>query len=277
MMNKPWMGKGMGHKIYKVKERNIHDNLNRKVKKEEELISKSGIGSSVRSMIVKTPFSIVSEVSNFKRSPNINEKNQEKFVFRNEENKGCRELEAKLLNTVHHYHEEVYCRLVSSNLHEKRVLLEYPIQQARGTIEDDGIETAVWIPIHSMELDKEKEKELNNYIIAKLPVEIGKYKTEISIRETAIFKEKVIEIKEVSQDIVLTKNEILLPQKIKTGQNLVIVEKGSLLVEGYIFQCIEYIIEEGTFCENVYQLMQNIVLELVIQILQEQEIRVAIT
>lgn len=80
----------------------------------------------------------------------------------NEENKGCRELEAKLLNTVHHYHEEVYCRLVSSNLHEKRVLLEYSIQQARGTIEDDGIETGVWIPIHSMELNKEKEKELNN-------------------------------------------------------------------------------------------------------------------
>lgn len=75
----------------------------------------------------------------------------------------------------------------------------------------------------------------------------------------------------------MTKNEILLPPKIKIGQNLVIVEEGSLLVEGYIFQCIEYIIEEGTFCENVYQLMQNIVLELVVQILQEQEIRVAIT
>ncbi|CUB12378.1 hypothetical protein BN2127_JRS1_04165 [Bacillus cereus] len=36
-------------------------------------------------------------------------------------------------------------------------------------------------PIHSMELDKEKEEELNNYITVNLPVEIGKYKTEISI------------------------------------------------------------------------------------------------
>ncbi|HHT7173432.1 TPA: BC_2427 family protein [Bacillus cereus] len=275
MMNKPWMGKEMGHKIYKVKERNIHDNLNQKIKKEEELNSKMEIGSSLRSMIVKTPFSIISEVSNFKRTPNINEKNKEKFVFRNQRDKGCRELEAKLLNTVHHYHEEVYCRLVSSNLHEKRVLLEYPTQQVRVTIEDDGIESALWIPIHSLELDKEKE--LYNYIIARLPVEIGKYKTEISIRETVVFKEKVIGIKEVSQDIVLTKNEILFPQKIKTGQNLAKVEKGSLLVEGYIFQCLEYIIEEGTSCENVYQLMQNIVLELIVQILQEQEIRVVIT
>ncbi|MCU4787401.1 hypothetical protein OCF11_23835 [Bacillus cereus] len=277
MMNKPWMGKGMGHKIYKVKERNIHDNLNRKVKKEEELISKSGIGSSVHSMIVKSPFSIISEVSNFKRSPNVNEKSQEKFEFRNEENTGCHELEAKLLSTVHHYYGEVYCSLVSSNLHEKRVLLEYPIHQAKGTIEDDEIETALWVPIHSMKLDMEKEEELNNYITAKLPVEIGKYKTEIGIRETVVFKEKIIGIKEVSQEIVLTKNEILLPPKIKTGQNSVIDGKGSLLVEGYIFQRIEYIIEENTSCENVYQLMQNIVLELVVQVLQEQEVRVKIT
>ncbi len=33
MMNKPWVGKGMGHKIYKIKELNIHDNLSQKVKK----------------------------------------------------------------------------------------------------------------------------------------------------------------------------------------------------------------------------------------------------
>ncbi|PGN17804.1 hypothetical protein CN971_23915 [Bacillus thuringiensis] len=277
MMNKPWMGKEMGHKIYKIKKLNIHDNLSQKVKKEEKLISKSQIGSSVRSMIVKTPFSIISEVCNFRRIPNINEKNQEEFVFRNEENKSRRELEAKLINTVYNYYGEIYCRLVSSNLHEKRVLLEYLNQKAIGTIEDDGIETALWVPIHSVELDKKSEVELNNYIIAKLPVEIGKYKTEISIRENVVFREKVMGIKEVSQDIVLTKNEILLPQKIKTGQNLVIVENGSLFIEGYILQCIEYIIEEGTFCENVYQLMQSIVLELVVQILQEQEVRVEIT
>lgn len=276
MMNKPWVGKGMGHKIYKIKELNIHDNLSRKVKKEEKLISKSAIGSSVRSMIVKTPFSIISEVCNFRRIPNINEKNQEEFVFRNEENESCRELEVKLLNTVYNYYGEVDCRLVSSNLHEKRVLLEYPTQQATDTIEDDDIETALWVPIHSLELDKKSEVELNNYIIAKLPVEIGKYKTEISIRENVVFREKVMGIKEVSQDIVLTKNEILLPQK-KAGQNLAMVENGSLFIEGYILQCIEYIIEEGTFCENVYQLMQSFVLELVVQILQEQEVRVEIT
>ncbi|CUB12377.1 hypothetical protein BN2127_JRS1_04164 [Bacillus cereus] len=81
----------------------------------------------------------------------------------------------------------------------------------------------------------------------------------------------------MSQDIVLAKNEILLPHKIKTGQNLVIVETGSLHVEGYIFQCIQYIIEESTFYENVYALVQNLVLELVVQVLQEQEVRLKIT
>ncbi|WP_226799829.1 hypothetical protein [Bacillus thuringiensis] len=59
-------------------------------------------------MIVKTPFSIISEVCNFRRIPNINKKNQEEFVFRNEENKSRRELEAKLLNTVYNYYGEIY-------------------------------------------------------------------------------------------------------------------------------------------------------------------------
>ena len=44
-----------------------------------------------------------------------------------------------------------------------------------------------------------------NFITAKLPIEIGRYKGEISLREKVVFKEKVIGIKEVEQEIILTK------------------------------------------------------------------------
>ncbi|PGV58158.1 hypothetical protein COD94_24890 [Bacillus cereus] len=240
-------------------------------KQEEE--NESEIKSSVRSMVMKTPFSIVSEVSSFLKFPNISMKEQEAFVFQNEKNAGCRELDAKLLTTVQYYHGKAYCKLVSSNLHEKREFLEFSNLKVEDDIEKNRIEASSWIPIHSMILEKESEGEFNDYITVKLPIEIGRYKGEISLREKVVFKEKVTEIKDVSQEIILTKNEILLPKIKKAGQNPVTVEKAGLLVEGYIYQCIEYTIEQSTSHDNVYQLMQNIVLELTIQVLQEQEVR----
>ncbi|WJE22807.1 hypothetical protein QRY07_14420 [Bacillus cereus] len=245
--------------------------------KKESIDSGSKIETSVRSIIVKTPFSIISDVTSFIKFPNINVKKQEAFVFRNEKDARGRELDAKLLTTVQHYHGEVNCNLVSSNLHEKRVLLEFSNQKVKGNMEENWIGTSSWIPIHGIILEKEDEADVNNYITGKLPIEIGRYKGEISLQEKVVFKEKVIGIKEVSQEIILTKKEFLLPKIIKKGHNPSIIEKGSLFVEGYIFQCIEFISEQSTSHDKLYQLMQNIVLELTIQLLQEQEVRVRIT
>ncbi|QWG33973.1 hypothetical protein E0M25_04235 [Bacillus mycoides] len=245
--------------------------------KKESIDSGLKIETSVRSIIVKTPFSIISDVTSFIKFPNINVKKQEAFVFRNEKDARGRELDAKLLTTVQHYHGEVNCNLVSSNLHEKRVLLEFSNQKVKGNMEENWIGTSSWIPIHGIILEKEDEADVNNYITGKLPIEIGRYKGEISLQEKVVFKEKVIGIKEVSQEIILTKKEFLLPKIIKKGHNPSIIEKGSLFVEGYIFQCIEFISEQSTSHDKLYQLMQNIVLELTIQLLQEQEVRVRIT
>ncbi|PGK87721.1 hypothetical protein CN923_26830 [Bacillus cereus] len=257
---------------------------NESEKKSEETGSKResiGLGSkietSVHSMVVKTPFSIISEVSSFKVFPKINVKNQDAFVFRNEKDAEGRELDSKLLTTVQQYHSEAYCKLVSLNLHEKRVLVELYNQKVKGNNEENKVETSSWIPIHSIILESENGGEVSNYITARLPIEIGRYKGEISLREKVVFTEKVIGIKEVEQEIVLTKTEFLVPRVKKNGQNKFIVEKGSLLVEGYIYQCIEYISEQSTFHDNVYQLVQNIVLELIIQVIQEQEVQVRIT
>ncbi|MBT2578663.1 hypothetical protein J7E43_14860 [Bacillus sp. ISL-8] len=257
---------------------------NESEKKSEETESKresidlgSKIETSVHSMVVKTPFSIISEVSSFKVFPKINVKNQDAFVFRNGKDAEGRELDSKLLTTVQQYHSEAYCKIVSLNLNEKRVLFELYNQKVKGNNEENKVETSSWIPIHSIILESENGGEVNNFIPAKLPIEIGRYKGEISLREKVIFKEKVIGIKEVEQEIILTKTEFLVPKVKKNGQNKFKVEKGSLLVEGYIYQCIEYISEQSTFHDNVYQLVQNIVLELIIQVIQEQEVQVRIT
>ncbi|MBJ8061942.1 hypothetical protein JDS85_26840 [Bacillus cereus] len=252
----------------------VADSENETALEKEDVGTKSEIKSLVRSMVMKTPFSITSEVSSFLKSPNISIKKQGAFVFQNEKNAGYRELDAKLLTTVQYYHGKAYCKLVSSKLHEKREFLEFSNPKVEDDIEKNRIEASSWIPIHSMKLEKEREGEFNDYITVKLPIEIGKYQGEISLREKVVFKEKVTEIKDVSQEIILTKNEFLLPKIKKTGQNPVTIEKAGLLVEGYIYQCIEYTIEQSLSHDNVYQLMQNIVLELTIQVLQEQEVRV---
>ncbi|MCU4767559.1 hypothetical protein OCF65_14695 [Bacillus toyonensis] len=238
--------------------------------------SESKIETLVRSKIVKTPFSIISDVTSFIKFPNMNVKNQEVFVFRNQKDERGRELDTKLLTTVQHYQGEVNCNLVSSNLYEKRVLLELSNQKIKSNMEENWVGTSSWIPIHGIILDKEDEGGVNNYIPTKLPIEIGKYKGEINLREKVVFKEKVIEIKEVSQEIILTKKEFLLPKIIREGNNPSKIEKGSLLVEGYIFQCIEFISERSTPHDSAYQLIQNLVLELTVQLLQEQEVWVRI-
>ncbi len=239
--------------------------------------SESKIANSERSIEVKTPFSIISDVTSFKKSPNMNVKNQEVYVFRNEEDARGRELDSTLLTTMEYYHGEIDCNLVSSNLHEKRVLLEISNQKEKGNIEEGWVGSSSWIPIHGIILEKEVEADVNNYITAKLPIEIGRYKGEISLIEKIVFKETVIEIKEVSQEIIVTNKEFLLPKIIKKGKNPSIIEKGSLRVEGYIFQCIEFTSEQSENHDKIYQLMQNIILELNVQLLQEQEVRVRIT
>ncbi|OTY18738.1 hypothetical protein BK735_11520 [Bacillus mycoides] len=269
------------NKVIGLEKVEVANESEKKSKETESKRESIGLGSkietSVHSMVVKTPFSIISEVSSFKVFPKINVKNQDAFVFRNEKDAEGRELDSKLLTTVQQYHSEAYCKLVSLNLHEKRVLVELYNQKVKGNNEENKVETSSWIPIHSIILESENGGEVSNYITARLPIEIGRYKGEISLREKVVFTEKVIGIKEVEQEIILTKTEFLVPKVKKNGQNKFTVEKGSLLVEGYIYQCIEYISEQITFHDNVYQLVQNIVLELIIQVIQEQEVQVRIT
>ncbi|MFE7377482.1 BC_2427 family protein [Bacillus cereus] len=275
-MKKPWIGIDMGHKIYKVEKLDTQENYSQKVKVEGNLVPKLEKGGVIRSMTVKIPFFIISEITNFSTSPNISDKNQEVYVFQNEKNKKSCELDAKLTATVNNYYEEVYCSLVSSNLYDQRMLLELSSQQNKDNIEEEWIEKSLWIPIHKIQSKKEIKEGIHNYIVAKLPIEIGRYKGEISLREKVVFKEKVIGIREISQDIILTKNEIVFSNKIRTRHDIVTVKKGNLHVEGYISQRIEYIVEQSASHNNMYQLIQNIVLELIIQVIQEQDVRVRI-
>ncbi|EEM10233.1 hypothetical protein bmyco0003_30470 [Bacillus pseudomycoides] len=229
-------------------------------------------------MTIKIPFHTISEVADFLISPIVSSTNEEVFVFQNEENEIFRELDTKLLATVHHYNEQPYCRLISSKLFEKRIFLEFSSENYIKHSGENQLEQSLWVPIHNLNLKQRNEKKRSNYVTTKLPVEIGKYKTEISLEERVMFQEEV-EIKEVLQEIVLTDSKFFSQKVLKSKENSVTIEKGKLLVEGYVVQRIEYTMGCSNEQSNGlvrYQLLQKIVLELIVQILQEQEVQVEI-
>jgi len=229
-------------------------------------------------MTIKIPFHTISEVADFLISPIVSSTNEEVFAFQNEENEIFRELDTKLLATVHHYNEQPYCRLISSKLFEKRIFLEFSSENYIKHSGENQLEQSLWVPIHNLNLKQRNEKKRSNYVTTKLPVEIGKYKTEISLEERVMFQEEV-EIKEVLQEIVLTDSKFFSQKVLKSKENSVTIEKGKLLVEGYVVQRIEYTMGCSNEQSNGlvrYQLLQKIVLELIVQILQEQEVQVEI-
>lgn len=267
LMNKPWMGNNMGHKIYKIKKLNEQLFLKKK-QNEENITSEVKQKNKVSSIVVKTPFSVVSEVKNFLINPIFSERNQEVFVFENNNvNNQLRELETKLVTTSFCYYEEPYCKMVSSKISEKRTLLESDTKKNMSDILSINKEESLWIPIHNSIIEKEG---VVNYITGELPIELGRYKTEIALQEMIGFEEKVIGFKKISQDVILTKSKLVLSEIISSNSKEIVIEKGILFVEGYIFQTIEYIKDNNQACEKFYYLMQNIVLEIVVKVLQNQ-------
>ncbi|WP_289396201.1 BC_2427 family protein [Bacillus sp. DX1.1] len=246
------------------------------LEKEERSPPELKVGSVVRSMMVKTPFSTVAEVAEFLKLPILSSVDEEVFAFHNETDETFRELDTKLLATVHHYYEQPYCCLASSKLFEQRAFVELFTHNYVKSMETNHLQQPSWIPVHNLvSKQREEKKQTSSCIITKLPIEIGKYKMEIALEEKVMFEEEV-EIEKVSKEIVLTNSKFSPKEVINSNQHPITIEKGTLLVEGYVLQRIEYRIRTRQNVSKVYQLLQKMVLELIVQLLQEQEVQVEI-
>ncbi len=58
-------------------------------------------------------------------------------------------------------------------------------------MEENWVGTSSWIPIHGIILDKEDEGGVNNYIPAKLPIEIGSIKVKLIYEKKWYLKKKL--------------------------------------------------------------------------------------
>ena len=120
----------------------------------------------------------------------------------------------------------------------------------------------------------------HDFIKIRVPVVIGEYNIEICIEEEVLFEEEVIRIKKVSKNVVL-KNCHFTPTQLSKplGDGTCAASNGLLSIEGLIVQNIEYSAipdKKKRFMhrKEVVNLNEKITLELMIQLLQEQGIRV---
>ncbi|WP_042984137.1 BC_2427 family protein [Bacillus clarus] len=280
-MDKPWIGNKMKKVLFSQEKKEV--NISKKIKPkkhtvnkhEESLDTKLKRGKQVCSMTVKTPFSIIGEVTGFSTPIAVNKKERELFVLQKVQN----EAGTELVSTAHHYYEKPYCSLIYSKIIEYRRNIETFNGERIEFLENNNFKKSSWIPVHNINNANSKYskyKGKGTLITTKLPIEIGKYRAEITVEEKVNFHEKVLEIKEISQEIILKESKFIPVKEVDTIEYLITAEKGQLFVEGYILQSIEYttIRTNEKKKQPAYQFTQENIIELVIQLWQEQEVQI---
>lgn len=237
-------------------------------------------------MTKKSPFSIHVEIDNFFHAPICSDLVQNTFEFIDLNNKQSPQFDTKIFNTITSYPEQLDCRLVRSEIHE---IIFFTDADTYGTNNKDDHYKSVVVPLHDSRFMKTGEINNNSYtshdcMHIRVPVVIGEYKIEICLEENIVFEEKVIRVKEISKEVVLT-NSKFIPTQISQslGNGICTVLKGNLFIEGYVHQNIEYTAfnnrNEGSIQKKsvtyLNQICQKIVLDLIINLLQVQQVRVS--
>ncbi|MED1115541.1 BC_2427 family protein [Bacillus paramycoides] len=237
-------------------------------------------------MTKKSSFSTHVKIDDFFHAPIYSNSVQNTFEFIDLNNKQSPQFDTKLFNTITYYPEQLDCRLVSSEIHEIIFLTD---THNYGMNNKDEYYKSVVVPLHDSRFMKTGEINNNSYtsydcIHIRVPVVIGEYKIEICLEENIVFEEKVIRVKEISKEVVLTNCKFIPSQFSQSlGNGICTVLKGNLFIEGYIHQNIEYTAFNNGNGDSIQkksvthlnQICQKIVLDLIINLLQVQQVRVS--
>lgn len=230
---------------------------------------------------IKNSFSTYVEIDDFLQEPLFGEINQNTFEYLDQFNRQSFKSDTKFISTTTCYPQQPSCQLVSSAIHETIFLTNI---SRRDRLEKHG-ETStesIVTPIHtSKKIGKSKYiNDANDYIKIRVPVVLGEYKIELCIEEEILFEEKVIRIKEVTNNIVLTNCHFIPTEFSKSLEDgTCAVLSGMLAIEGHIEQNIKYSAMPSKKSRTrkrrkMMKLHEKIAMELIIQLLQEQAIHV---
>ncbi len=230
---------------------------------------------------IKSPFSTVVEIDDFLHAPLFGEVSQNTFEFLEPSHKQSFQLDTKFISTSTYYPHKPSCHLVSTSIHEIIYLTNTP--HTNGTKKNKSNSCkSIMIPIHPSPkiVESNYENDTHDFIKIRVPVVVGEYNIEICIEEEILFEEEAIRIREVSKNVVLTNCHFTPTQLSKPlGDGTCVASNGVLSIEGLIVQSIEYSTipdrNKGSIQKKeVINLHEKITLELGVQLLQEQGIRV---
>jgi len=185
--------------------------------------------------------------------------------------------------TTTYYQDQPFCKLVRSEI---RLMTDL---NKKGIKQNQLIETLpnTFTPIHTGQ-SVSTESVINLilgdtqiYPKALLPIVLGEYQTEIIIHTTIPFKKGISNIVDVTKEVVLT-NCKFLPTDYSLDSNKMKrhVSKGTLFIEGFIDESIEFIpalnLDQKPpreWINNIcYQIDQVLIIELQLLLLQQQVI-----
>ena len=265
--------------IDNVNEEIVREDTN-KIEATEEMdeISQSG---KIYCKTIKSPFATFVEIDDFLHAPLFGEISKNTFEFLDPSDKQKFQLDTKFISTSTYYPEQPSCHLVSSAIHE--IIYLTKDLHTNGTKKDNhNSSKSIMIPIHSSPKTGESyhANDTHDFIKIRVPVIVGEYNIEICLEEEILFEEEVIRINEVSKNVVLTNCHFTPTQLSKPlGDGTCKASNGVLSIEGLIVQNIEYIVmfdtnKNSLERKEVIHLHEKITLELMVQLLQEQGIRV---
>ena len=251
------------------KEKNNPPNRNKEIAK--------SLQGEVCTIIQKSPFSTYVEINDFLHAPIYGDNVQNTiFDFLDLNDNLSPQLQAKLLQTISIYPEQPDCRLVSSSINQMISLMRTDTNKKNGS-EQHPFKSVV-VPLHNSQAIKKGEINSSEpFIHIRVPVVLGEYKIEICMEEKIAFDKGIEEVKEITNEVVLSDCRFVpIHRSQSLGNGTRTVLKGNLFIEGYIQHNIEYRVSNTQNKSAIHpnRLCQNIVLELIIQMLQVQKIKV---
>lgn len=251
------------------KEKNNPPNRNKEIAK--------SLQGEVCTIIQKSPFFTYVEINDFLHAPIYGENVQNTiFDFLDLNDNLSPQLQTKLLQTISIYPEQPDCRLVSSNINQMISLMRTDTNKKNGS-EQHPFKSVV-VPLHNSQAIKKGEINSSEpFIHIRVPVVLGEYKIEICMEEKIAFDKGIEEVKEITNEVVLSDCRFVpIHRSQSLGNGTRTVLKGNLFIEGYIQHNIEYRVSNTQNKSAIHpnRLCQNIVLELIIQMLQVQKIKV---
>lgn len=243
----------------------------------EENYKEIELTSNIKTKTIYIPFSTYVDIDDFLHPALYGIGKQEGYNFLPTNKDLFPLLDTVFFDSMYFFQEDLYCQLIGYKVHEILFTVSNPNKKKLQLAENTLYKSQVKVRHNS----DQKENKLPFAVHIKVPVIIGEYDVEISLKKSLDLEERIVNIKELSKNIKLTTCKFI-PTSFQQSNEEGVQEatRGKLLLEGMITQRIEYTVlsdneekqRQKDLPAELPKVQQNAVIELVLQLLQVQKV-----